>query len=334
MFYDEDNLDDAIAHDVSEAKQFLESDIVVYIENEEDERFWAFVLNEAKPGMKVKFDARFKEKNNENIGQGKQQLYKFKDAIKKFKGEALICIDSDFDYINNFNDINNNPFIIQTYTYSVENYICCEKTLNLTKNNLLIKSDFNFKNFYDKYSPLLEELIIFNILLKDNENENIKKIFTTYFLKIDTFTNLDDFNTLLNLSDLEDKINTEIERIKSNNDYNQADYDKIAKIIKEDPLINEKRLLMYFHGHTIYDISNKILKKMLAINYNNEREIIKSSFTGEQRNQKLKEYNNKRLCSKTALISSFNHCYFSGSCPSFNQIILDVREVVENVSAL
>ncbi|PHO13763.1 hypothetical protein CPG38_01865 [Malaciobacter marinus] len=328
LFYDKDNINNAIIDDISSAVTFGCYDVVVYIENEEDERFWRFVLENAKPNIKIKFDSQFREKTNENIGQGKKELYKFKDVIKNHNGEALICLDSDFDYINNFNDINNNPYIIQTYAYSVENYSCSPHALNLTRSSLLIQSDFNFKEFFSSFSELLDELIIFNIILKDEENSNIKKIFTTYFSKVDSFSSLENFNSLLDFDELKNIVNTEIERIKGNNVYEDVDFHKVKDRIISDDLIYDSQLLMYFNGHTVFDIMLKIMKKMQSINFENQRNIIKDTYPPNQIPQKMREYKNNELCSKTALLVNFHHCYWNESCKSFQQIIEDVKSVI------
>ncbi len=328
MFYDENNIDNAITDDISSAITFGSYDLLVYIENEEDERFWRFILENAKSDIKIKFDAQFKEKDSDNIGQGKNELYKFKDVIKNHNGEALICFDSDFDYINNFNDINNNPYIIQTYTYSVENYTCSPYSLNLTKNNLLIKSDFDFKDFYSKLSKLLDELIIFNILLKDIENNNIKKIFTTYFQKVDKFRNLEEFKSLLDLDDLKEIINNEIRRIKKEHPYNEEDYKKLKEKIISDNLIYNTQLLMHFNGHVVFNIMYKIIKKMHSISFENQRKLIKENYPKNQIAQKMQEYENKKVCPKTALLVNFQHCFWNQTCTSFQQIIDDVKKVI------
>ncbi len=101
--------------------------VLVYVEDEEDIAFWRNVLNPYET-HKVQFDIQLTSKTS---------LTKGKEAVLKMQtGTHLIgCIDSDYDYLLQLSTpqskrINEDEFIFQTYTYSIENLLCFEGSLH------------------------------------------------------------------------------------------------------------------------------------------------------------------------------------------------------------
>ena len=101
--------------------------VLVYVEDEEDIAFWRNVLNPYETN-KVQFDIQLTSKT---------ALVKGNDVVLKMKtGTHLIgCVDSDYDYLLQSTTpqskrINEDEFIFQTYTYSIENLLCFEGSLH------------------------------------------------------------------------------------------------------------------------------------------------------------------------------------------------------------
>jgi hypothetical protein len=92
--------------------------VLVYIESDDDIVFWRNVLAPFERNI-ISFDIQLPVKN----GFEKGKLA----ALDRHSGtHCLICVDSDYDYLlqnttKMSKRINNNPFIFQTYAYSIEN---------------------------------------------------------------------------------------------------------------------------------------------------------------------------------------------------------------------
>ena len=103
---------------------FLDIEITAYVENIEDEIFWEYVFTKYAPSLKIIF---YPHSRDSEFKSGVQEVLKEKDKTGK---NLILCIDSDFRYLLQDKEINDNPFIFQTYTYSIENHKCAPQNLN------------------------------------------------------------------------------------------------------------------------------------------------------------------------------------------------------------
>lgn len=98
--------------------------IIVFVESEEDISFWRNVLNEFEK-QNIDFQIQTPNKNGKS-----KAIEKSNELINMSVGEYLIvCVDSDYDYLLQNTQkqsqlINQNKFIFQTYSYSIENLLC------------------------------------------------------------------------------------------------------------------------------------------------------------------------------------------------------------------
>ncbi len=100
--------------------------ILVYVENEDDVPFWKHIFNKFK--LKTLITPSTHETD---LTRGKENVLSFADRAGKF---LLLCVDSDYDYLlqdttKQSRQINQNPYIFQTYTYATENYKCWAESL-------------------------------------------------------------------------------------------------------------------------------------------------------------------------------------------------------------
>ena len=313
-----DNIEDELDYYIEQYTLFEDYELVAFLENEEDQRFWGFVFDKSIPNKKVAFDSYSKEGK-----QGKKAVLKYKTAILNQNAKAIICIDSDFDYLTNNTDINENPFIFQTYTYSVENYACCAKSLDsLCKTLLIDKSNFNFEIFLKNYSNIIEELLILDIVLKE-ESTDINN-FYKHDINIETINN----NGNKFLQDLKDKIDTKIIEIKTNFTINIASVSEIKDKVTQDELLNSDFLHLYINGHIIFDLTKNILSTLYQDSHKQNLEKLKASFSGKHLGDKINELNNKKLNIETALNLNFSNCYFEKQCPSFDKVIDEIKQTI------
>lgn len=309
-----DNIENELDYYIEQYTLFEDYELVAFLESEEDERFWGFIFDKSIPNKKIAFDSYSKEGK-----QGKKAVLKYKTAILNQNAKAMICIDSDFDYIASNDDINENPFIFQTYTYSVENYACCAKSLDNLCKTLLI-NNFNFEKFLKNYSKIISELLILDIVLKDESTEINN--FYKHDINIDTINN----NGNKFLQNLKDKIDVKTVEIKTNFTINTASVTKIKDKITQDELLNSDFLHLYINGHIIFDLIKNILITLYQDSHKQNLEKLKESFSGKHLGDKINELNNKKLNIETALKLNFSNCYFEKYCPSFDKIIDEIKQ--------
>jgi len=313
----EDFIQNELKERVNEFTLFSDYDLIVFIENEEDKRFWSFVFRKAsieKKEKKIGFISYSKSGS-----QGKVEILKYANFLAEHSGKALICVDSDFDYITN-HPLNSNPYIFQTYTYSVENYICCAKSLNHILKELLFIDNFDFELFLAKYSAIIFELLLLDIFLK-SEITHID-----YKSKVDkkTLENNGEFF----LKELELKVRNKINELRTKFPILVIEIDKIKNKIMSDALLKDDFVHLYINGHKIFELVEEILKNLQNESIEIKIDDIRSRLSGQQLKDKIKELNNKKLDIKTVLKSRFDNCYNEGYCPSFHYIIEKLKYIL------
>lgn len=143
--------------------------IVAYVESYDDIFFWRSILSEFEDETRY---FRVMLPSSSSLSKGKKMVLSNSLRSTQLGKHLIACVDSDYDYLMQENtdlarEINTNPYIIQTYTYAIENYqcyaenlhnICVEATLN---DHLL----FDFPAYLQKYSEIVYPLFVWNVML-------------------------------------------------------------------------------------------------------------------------------------------------------------------------
>ncbi len=316
MFDDEkDNLEYYVNH----ATIFSEADFLIFIENAEDERLWLFLFKEVLKNKKIAFNSY-----SQSGCEGKQYILKnYEPYINNYKGKACICIDSDFDYILENQQINSNKSVLQTYLYSVENYSCDGHILNeLCDHDLLIdRGTFDFKEFFENYSTIIKELFLLDILLT-KETTNINE---TY--KNEIKVRLTQDNGVEYLKSLKNKVDAKIIEVKDKLVINEIKLGKIKSKIENDKLINQNNLHFYLNGHIMFKFTIELLEQIYNESLQCKINSLKDNFEGGRLSQKISELNNKKLNIKSLLIMTFKNYYRNGNSECLQKIIKDIKPI-------
>jgi len=311
-FYDK--IEDQLDYDMT-LLEMEGYDLLVFLENESDKGFWSTLFYESDINKKIQYNSYSKTENG-SFAQGKKQILKYKDAVKTKNGKALICVDSDFDYINSNSDINENPFILQTYMYSIESYSCCPKSLNNLCRRISLGDSFDFEVFFKNYSEIVFELFILDVLL-ENKGTDIKKY---YSANIDNLNN----NGEILLEVIKNDINSKIIELKNNFNIDNEDIISLKNKIQEDTLLNDSFIHLYINGHKIFELTKNIIKKLQdnehSVNINKA-----SHLKGKHKGDKVKELNNNKSGLANILRQDFDTCDYE---LSFKKIIDDIKGVV------
>lgn len=124
----------------------------VHLEDMIDEKFWDIMLQECRPG---KYYYIYYSKNESGKKTtGCEQCLKYKNYLSN---RFFICIDSDLRYLEQETEMINNPYILQTYTYSWENhYFYAEKLEQRWRETCPEQAKtFSFLLFIDRFSSVI-----------------------------------------------------------------------------------------------------------------------------------------------------------------------------------
>lgn len=128
--------------------------IKVLVEDELDVPFWNDVLTHTVQNKKFKISPyTYNEEGGINsLTKGKQHILD-KAKAGDFNPFFIGCVDSDYDYLlKDYKDegktIAQCPYLLQTYTYSIENLMCQAETLHsLCCKTCKESVEFDFENF-------------------------------------------------------------------------------------------------------------------------------------------------------------------------------------------
>lgn len=142
--------------------------IVAYVESYDDISFWRSVFDEFEDG---RFHFEILLPARKNLTKGKKRA--MMNMLGKGVGKNMIaCVDSDYDYLlqgatETSRQLIENPYILHTYTYAIENYLCCADGLKHVCVQSTLNDDdiIDFVAFMRLYSRICYPLFVWNILL-------------------------------------------------------------------------------------------------------------------------------------------------------------------------
>lgn len=141
---------------------------IIFAESEdEDKVFWSDVIKQFAPekvrnkcNTTVLLNSKGKKQN------GVYEIRKFLRTTKLTLAEqnVLFCIDSDANYLLKDELTQNKSYILQTYTYSIENYKSIPENLNRIAEKYEV--NFDFKVFLSEYSKIIYDFFLYWLAIK------------------------------------------------------------------------------------------------------------------------------------------------------------------------
>ena len=306
--------------------------IVAYVEDNQDISFWRLVLEEFET-EKLKFDVCL----DTNLVTGKYNLLKNKNRLNNF---MIICIDSDYHYIlDNTTEIsrliNNNPYIFQTYTYSIENYKCYANSLSILYSQITncSESPIDFKKLLKTFSLIIHKAFLWSVYfyqISDTISFPIKELSKLLQIKINTNIQNQETNYFQELQ------NRFANKIKELEQLFPDFSDKIKNIAK---LINSEDTYLLINGHALFDyVVSPFLR--LACDYGfikKLKEIENSKLNSAEKKQRINQYRNQtldagnvRIGIKNNVLQALNNNTNYQNCKFYNKIKSRISEFVEN----
>jgi len=292
--------------------------IMVYVESEDDIPFWWGVFKKYAPHHHFEFSFP-----SYSLARGKNEV------LKMQAGEfLLLCVDSDYDYLlQNATEvskcINHNPYIFQTYTYSIENYKCYAESLKgvCILSCLNDEEVFDLVGFLKLYSNIIYELFLCSYYFEKQGNNSFTR---------------DDFSKTIKL----ENVNVKEQGKQAINALINSVNEKLSLLKKKTPLldcvvselkmlgVNEDNTYLFVKGHVIYDnVVLMVLKPLYRLLKSKKLEEFKTATVDKSiRINKTKQYNAQITDIEYAL--RMNTDYYS--CFLMKKIEQDVKIYLKN----
>jgi len=141
--------------------------IVAFVESYDDVSFWRLLLDEFESK-----DHYFQIMlpNRGGLTKGKKSALRSCIEHNGLGKNLIACVDSDYDWLlqgttQTSREIINNPYVIQTYTYAIENYQCWAGSLHqvCVQCTLNDHSLIDFEAFMELYSKAVYPLFVWNV---------------------------------------------------------------------------------------------------------------------------------------------------------------------------
>jgi hypothetical protein len=279
---------------------------IVYIESEQDISFWSEMLNQAKaPSHKFVVGIT---SNSEKDKRGKAQDLKY---YQHANAAALIAIDSDFDYLAESAHpegqlISANPFVLQTYAYSVENLNFAAATIDscLKKNRFFLDNDHRISDFVARYSTVIYPVLCKYLCVIDNQVDHY-------------LANFENFHQRVCYIDLE-KTYFDSDCDQGWADFNQtievfhAALSGVTAALEFDAFeahlahkgLSQTNAYQFIQGHTFEDLITKLVIKITTNQKLAEVERIKNNCDPKEINKRKSEMDNhfKKRCHFETLV--------------------------------
>ncbi len=142
--------------------------IIAYVESYDDIFFWRSVLSDYENEERT-FEVMLPSRVDLSRGKKTAMMNKLGENL----GECMIaCVDADVDYLlqratNNSRLMLDNPYVIHTYAYSIENLQCYAPSLHnvCVMATLNDRSVFDFEAYLRAYSEIVYDLFVWAIWL-------------------------------------------------------------------------------------------------------------------------------------------------------------------------
>lgn len=269
--------------------------IVAYVESYDDVAFWRTLLSEFEDEEHY-FQVMLPSQTS--LSKGKKMVLLNTLNTNELGRGLIACVDSDYDFLMQgatalSRRINGNPYVLQTYTYAIENYLCYAESLHevCVQATLNDRQIVDFPEFMRRYSRIAYPLFLWNIWFYRRHDNNT---FPMY-----------EFNACVRLQDVDLQQPYQcLEEMRKAVDKKLSELGtRFPQLISEiDALGDELRELgltpdttyLYIQGHHIMD--NVVMKLLMPVctqlRREREREIKRLAVHVEQLHNELTSYEN------------------------------------------
>ena len=302
--------------------------IVAYVESYDDIFFWRTVLSRFE-NEQLYFEVMLPSRYN--LSKGKKPV--LMNLIGNKVGHDMIaCVDADYDYLLQGRtklsaDIINNPYILHTYVYAIENYQCYAPSLHnvcvmVTLNDRQV---FDFQRFMRTYSQAIYPLFVWNIW---HYRYGCYSDFTmSDFNRVIETGNINIGRPAQAIDNVQRKVQRKVSALKRMHPEAVPQVEQLAQELTQLGITPDTTYL-YIQGHHLYDkVVTPLLKKVCSrLRQQRENEIHHNAQHGTQLRNELASYSHSVGDINTMLRRNTE---YQTALP-FLQLLKDVERIIGN----
>ncbi len=322
------NLNSRYLQAANELQKRKKRRIVAYVESYDDIFFWRNVLSEFET-QEREFEVMLPSRNK--LARGKKSA--LMNTLGPHLGQYMIaCVDADLDYLLQGHtyasqNLLNNPFVVHTYAYSIENLQCYAPSLHsvCVMATLNDRNIFDFEAYLQKYSEAVYELFVWAIWLYRQARFNDMPLSS-----LNNFISIDKVN-IFNPDDAIERTRHQVNRKVAWMQKHYQDAKGKLRPLKEELAqlgVTPQNTYLYIQGHHLFDnVVGAVLDPVCNM-LRREREKEIKQQAGARRQQmdnELASYQHSQAPVETMV---HRNTQFR-SCPAFEQI----RQHVERMLA-
>lgn len=299
--------------------------IVAFVESYDDVSFWRLLLDEFETK-----DHYFQIMlpNRGGLTKGKKSALRSCIEHKGLGNNLIACVDSDYDWLlqgvtQTSREIISSPYVIQTYTYAIENYQCWAGSLHqvcvqctLNDHRLL-----DFEVFMELYSKAVYPLFVWNVWFYRRKLHNQ---FSMQDLNIDIrLKSVDVHHPQGALIGVTERVK---HKVRSLENHYPAAIPEVAELGKELTAmgVREDNAYLFLQGHHL--VENVILKLLTPIcavlRQEREAEIRRFAVHNQQYRNEISAYQHSQM----GLIEAIRKNTHYRGCELYERMREDVRQ--------
>lgn len=318
--------------------------VTLYVENETDIPFWYTIFKRFVPSLKVEFDyasLSITENPEDKSARGKGVLLKRVRENPDFVNQnRLVCVDSDYDFLVPLTEdaktiISRRPYILQTYTYAIENYKCLANSLDCICVDAThsAEHEFDFVAFLREYSKTIYELFVYSIYSKRKNLEPAIKCRGN--VAVGDCVKLEDKGNGM-IATVKKRAEEELQKVKESLKITHPGFEveiRQLKKILEKRYVTPENVYLFMDAHTLFNgVVCPILKKAVCKPKRKRHGEItaKTEEIGADKNTKNGWHDsyNKMIPDPIALLN-VNKAHFYHDCLPLKCIERDIRRYLD-----
>ena len=271
--------------------------IVAYVESYDDVFFWRSVLQDFETD---KFFFEVMLPSRTTLGKGKRTA--LMNQLGKGLGQYMIaCVDADYDWLLQGSTevskyICENPYVMHTYVYAIENYQCYAPGLHsiCVMSTLNDRSLIDFEQFFTDYSLIVWPLFVWNIWAY--RYGHYKEFSMSNFCDIVSFRDINPRNVEPTLDKVRRRVNKCIGWLQRTFPEGHKTYPQV-KVDLQRIGIKPEHTYLYMHGHTLFEhvVMTLLTPVCNILRREREREINELAIHETQKQNELSNYRHSQM---------------------------------------
>lgn len=302
--------------------------IVAYVESYEDIFFWRTALGRFEDDTRY-FEVMLPSKGT--LQRGKKSV--LMNVIAENAGQDMLaCVDADYDYLMQgctplSQRILDNPYVLHTYVYAIENYQCYAPALHdvcvmVTLNDHAI---FDFPGYMRLYSEACYPLFVWSVWAYRTGNHS--RFSLSDFTKVIEPGGFNVADPQASIDNLRRKVTRRVHILQQHFPKARSSYQALEKEL-ERLGVTPQNTYLYIQGHHIFDnvVAPIMTKVCNRLRQEREHEIHRTAAHRTQMRNELSCYENSIEDVRSMLKKNVGYI----NCPQFRRLQEDVERMVDS----